>query len=357
MRRILLPLLRLVATARACDDARQRQLSCNGITGFANRYLCPGVARLHNASCAELLNSSFLHAVISSVGLVPDGRAQQLYGEAHVHMLCRPGPGCDPSRQRVGLWQDPKQLAAMLVHLATNPRIGSISTYLENGVFSGWTCAIVIAYLQRVGQATSFEGAAIDITKAHLGGATERLLRRHNVSYVHRTGLGDWLQAVQTRRGGRPVDLCFIDANHSYAAAREDFEALAPVCRNVMFHDIQDSTTIESHLRDGGGGVPSLWHQVLSSVKRKRVAAFTEQHSTAMPVFGIGVLSSNDDRGTAEPDFQDAWRAWGRGMDAWKSLCAASKGSARAGSPLRLHCARSEAAAPVSSGRWARRSW
>ena len=70
--------------------------------------------------------------------------------------------------------------------------------------------------------------------------------------------------------------------------------------------------------------MPSLWHQLVASTTPRRSAAFTRQHSTTGPMFGIGVLAPNA-RGTAEPDNMSAWRAWGLGSDAWHSLCQAAR--------------------------------
>ena len=89
----------------------------------------------------------------------------------------------------------------------------------------------------------------------------------------------------------------------------------------MLFHDIHDSTTLLVHRGGGGGGVPSFWRQLTRSVHPARLASFIEQHATSARQFGLGMVSPNA-RGTAEPDDVAAYAAWGRGLAAWRSLCA-----------------------------------
>ena len=323
--------------------------------------LCHGVARIHGASCDELTSAPFLEGIINEVGLVPDPRRDWLYGAASAHMVCQPGTSGCASYGKVGLWQEPLQISKALVHIARSPTIWPVRRYVEVGVWTAWTCVLVSAYLSRVGASDgSFQGAAVDISHQQITPQARVLLQQHNVTYVPRHKLPDWLAAQRwaeqaaadaidagrrrhtasapaaTRRAHAAaaaaaaaaatpyIDLCFIDANHSYAAVREDYESFAPRCRSMMFHDIQDATNLHFHREKKAGGVPSFWHQLVSSVHASRAAAFTEQHSVAGPMFGIGVLSPND-RGTAEPDDQAAWLAWGDGLEAWNHLCLRAK--------------------------------
>lgn len=257
----------------------------------------------------------------------------KLYGDAYTNMICQPGkPGCTTFGKE-GLWQDAKQLSATMVHIASDPH--PVTTYVELGVWTAWTCALMSAYLQRVGSAADhFQGAAVDVTSIHISQATRRLLHANNASIVSRHSFDSWMLKVRSQRYGRPVDLCFIDANHSYDAVRSDYESYAKDCRSIMLHDIQDTTTLELHKNHRGGGVPSLWHQLVASVKATRVTSFTQQHSTFAPVFGIGLVGPNE-RGTAEADDWLAWESWGRGIDAWHSLTRARRSPRDAGGVVR----------------------
>ena len=75
------------------------------------------------------------------------------------------------------------------------------------------------------------------------------------------------------------IDLCFIDAQHSYEGVKEDYAEFAPHCRSAMFHDIQDMSTW--HLGNNSGGVPAFWDHLTSSVRPHRVTAITFQLATA----------------------------------------------------------------------------
>lgn len=172
---------------------------------------------------------------------------------------------------------------------------------------------------------TTFHAAAVDVTRSHIAIGTHALLRGLNVSFVFRSGLDEWL----SRRSAEPIDLCFIDGNHSYLAVRDDFAHLAPRCRRIMLHDIQDTTTLRIE-RAGGGGVPSLWQQLRASAQPERLHAFTRQHASPdTPQFGIGLIGPRAATGTAEPDDRHAFAAWGTGEAAWSHLCASAPGLCR----------------------------
>lgn len=92
-----------------------------------------------------------------------------------------------------------------------------------------------------------------------------------------------------------------------------------------MYLSLQDHTTLKLHQHADGGGVPSLWHQLVSSVSSERIASFTEQHSTVgAGMFGIGVLAPSLRSDSAEPDYPSHFREWGYGEGAWRSLCHAA---------------------------------
>ena len=59
---------------------------------------------------------------------------------------------------------------------------------------------------------------------------------------------------------GRPIDFLFIDGDHSYAGARQDYEMYSPLVRPnglIALHDI--------HTERDGVGVPRLWEELKRS--------------------------------------------------------------------------------------------
>jgi predicted O-methyltransferase YrrM len=72
----------------------------------------------------------------------------------------------------------------------------------------------------------------------------------------------DTLRDVQAALGGRPVDLLFVDGDHSRAGVEADFRMYSPLVREgglVAFHDIVPGP--DEHV----GGVPEFWQHVRDS--------------------------------------------------------------------------------------------
>jgi len=92
-------------------------------------------------------------------------------------------------------------------------------------------------------------------------------------------------------------DLCFIDADHSYEGVRADYIAMAPSCRVIMHHDIQDVTCLS--IAGYSGGVPLFWQHLKEQLRAPRFSEFVDQSSDFLPRFGIGIVWSNG-HGTAE---------------------------------------------------------
>lgn len=140
-----------------CQDRHPKdraEFRCDKMSGIASR-LCEGVAGVSAANCSELQDEEFLHQTVQEIGLVHDTKegGRYLYGENAINMLNFSG--------KAGLWQEPLQIAAALKHLATSDLIPRpITSYIELGVHTAWTCAFVAAFLTRLAWPATFRGAA-----------------------------------------------------------------------------------------------------------------------------------------------------------------------------------------------------
>jgi hypothetical protein len=145
----------------ACQDhppEARAEFRCDKVGGIASR-LCQGVAGLSAANCSQLQDEEFLRRTVQEIGLVHDTKegGRYLYGDNAVNMLNYSG--------KAGLWQEPLQIAAALRHLATSDLIPRpITSYIELGVHTAWTCAFVAAFLTRLAWPATFRGAA---SKSH----------------------------------------------------------------------------------------------------------------------------------------------------------------------------------------------
>lgn len=279
----------------ACSESVLPALACAASDHVAR--LCRAGNRIRAASCQQLNSLGFIESVVHDVGLVPDHRGREIYGSAVQYMI--PALRGNSSVSKVGLWQNPKQLAAALHFIGT---MGARPTsYLEIGVYSGWMAFLMAAWLSRLAGADAerFHGTAVDINEDY-SLPTRRMLRESNVQFVLRPDL-----SLSPRH---QYDLCFIDGDHTYKGVRADYEAFAPHCGTVLFHDIVDTSNwrydlraIERGSKDPPGGIPLFWAQLRHRVHAARVHEFVEQNGNRLPAFGLGLLTANH-RGTAEPD-------------------------------------------------------
>jgi predicted O-methyltransferase YrrM len=102
--------------------------------------------------------------------------------------------------------------------------------------------------------------------------------------------LSHTVAAVKARLDNRPIDLLFIDGDHSFAGALADFRAYGPHVRDgglIVFHDIVP----DERLRNGqqslayAGEVPILWRLLRNQYNHKEFVADPTQEGR-----GIGVL-------------------------------------------------------------------
>jgi cephalosporin hydroxylase len=86
---------------------------------------------------------------------------------------------------------------------------------------------------------------------------------------------------VERRLRGRPVDLLFIDGDHTVEGVRTDFELYRGLVRRggiIVFHDIVDGVP------EFVGGVPDFWRSIRTSAAKE----FVEHPGQGG--YGIGVL-------------------------------------------------------------------
>jgi predicted O-methyltransferase YrrM len=86
---------------------------------------------------------------------------------------------------------------------------------------------------------------------------------------------------VRQLLGGRPVDLLFIDGDHSYDGVRADHRAYAPLVRPggvIAFHDIVPGPDADV------GGVPRFWRELKSTTRVEEIVADWNQGG-----YGIGI--------------------------------------------------------------------
>jgi cephalosporin hydroxylase len=100
-------------------------------------------------------------------------------------------------------------------------------------------------------------------------------------------------QTVQRVAGvldGRPIDVLFIDGDHTYEGVKADYEAYAPLVRSgglIAFHDIIEDHQTRYGRSSGGwaGDVPRFWREVSLGQKTWEFIADPEQDG-----MGIGVI-------------------------------------------------------------------
>lgn len=99
------------------------------------------------------------------------------------------------------------------------------------------------------------------------------------------------LDAVKACLRERPLDLLFIDGDHSYEGVSTDFKLYSPLVRKggvIVFHDIVEdySTRHGINTPNYAGGVPQFWNEIKRQYKQiEEVIEDPEQDG-----YGIGIL-------------------------------------------------------------------
>jgi len=226
--------------------------------GNPDNKLAEGLALVRAAPLERLREPEFVAGLIRTIGLQepPAADASALYGDDVAYM-----------NRGAGLYQIPMQLANALVFLSDK----QIRSYAELGISCGWTFAFITAFLDRftpIERSVAVESQDVFTTFYHV--------REHYpIEFLCGTA----------ELEGQSFDLVFIDADHSYEGARQDYLALGRFARCCMFHDIDDSL-VEKH--GHGATVKRLWEELREDHPQTH-REFLD-HSCRASVMGIGIL-------------------------------------------------------------------
>jgi len=245
------------------------------------------VGALHSIETATLEKLKDIHYVadlIRQVGLVEDFRP--LYGNESVNQLhvygnrtLAEGVGS------AGMYQLPLQMACALVHLSDL----NITTFLEVGIYTGWTGVFMTAYLSRF--QPDFRSTGVDIADFQspcVKQAMSALSRDYvEISADATVGTPQLLSAADSLRDDELIDLCFIDGDHSYEGVHHDVQALHASCKYMMLHDVID--------RDCPG-VRQQWQELTAEATTRVVANCFQQPAGLQGLYaktfslGIGIV-------------------------------------------------------------------
>jgi predicted O-methyltransferase YrrM len=157
----------------------------------------------------------------------------------------------------------PQQISAEIIGFLDYAAFHAPRTVVEIGTASGGTHFLLGAALPSV---TLKVGVDLFVRNTRLletfarPGCTQRFV--HGSSRDAAT-----VAAVRTALSEQPIDLLFIDGDHSYAGVRADFELYAPLVRPgglIAFHDIVPDYRTR-YGRDTGryaGDVPRFWREI-----------------------------------------------------------------------------------------------
>ena len=217
-------LFALPAAGRAkCVDEHASVIKLNCTQGdgiMPTVRQCRGIQRILDAQCSQLASVAFLESVVLGIGLMGGTETQttllSMYGSQSLSAVYR-------QDNAHGLWQDSWQLAHALTAigeaLEDSDSHGSVSRYIEIGVYTGWTNCLVAAFVRRMtGRARHFEAFAVDVTQSHITPATWSLFAQLNVAFhtpaTIATQLERWTAHGTAAPGAHrrpPAGLCFID--------------------------------------------------------------------------------------------------------------------------------------------------
>jgi predicted O-methyltransferase YrrM len=127
---------------------------------------------------------------------------------------------------------------------------------------------------------------------AHVAAARSRLgrARQRVVSLQGDSHDEAMVGRVRQALSGRPLDVLFIDGDHSYDGVRRDWELYAPLVRPgglVALHDVQDDRGSSRNGLPGpiSGDVPRFWRELRARYRTEELVADRNQDG-----YGIGLV-------------------------------------------------------------------
>lgn len=218
------------------------------------------VDRLLAASMDELQDFDWLCQHIASWGLQQSPGAR--YGEQW-----------PPFVRDYGLWQQPEQLARMLLFVSKL----EITSYCEIGIWQGYCLSLVTAYLSRFSK--DLKAVGVDPKPS---------IRNEDCWDKVRDRLPiDVRVCTSADMKDERFDLVFVDGDHSYDSVRCDWENVGKNARVCAFHDC-NCEFVERILGDNGS--PKFWRDLRDSLTRPTVEFFDSP--TGLSWMGIGVVLS-----------------------------------------------------------------
>lgn len=166
-------------------------------------------------------------------------------------------------------------------------REGRRCRYLEIGVLAGGT----IDFLKRNARSAEFTGVDLfedwqpEETNTHMSGSFRCADVQAALGCEVRLIKGAW-EGVAPTLGGERFDVVFIDANHAYAAVKQDFELVRPMLNpgaSVGFHNCSFDREPDILYVDDDGG-PWKFTQEL----RRDLSCWMEIERDRLRVFRVG---------------------------------------------------------------------
>ncbi len=216
------------------------------------------VKRILNCSQDEFRSKQFILSELLSFGLAnstSEWREMQQFSDSRNMSL-------------FGTLQYPTEFVDFLMECSRHKP----ETACEIGVYTGGSAYFAAAVLQRANPKSTY--TMIDVADNLIG----------YESFASVLNLEKLVPSVALDHEARVFDLVFIDADHSYHGAKEDYESLGRHANMlVAFHDIH------GHEYDKkGGGIVKFWGEVKSKYESSaRILEFAHSRHRWM---GIGVI-------------------------------------------------------------------
>lgn len=95
----------------------------------------------------------------------------------------------------------------------------------------------------------------------------------------------EMVEKLKIRLLGRPIDLLFIDGDHSYASIKQDYELYGPLTKHLIA--IHDIFLIRPSGEDSSG-VMDFWSRLVEADRQNTILTF--KHYNSIDQMGIGLI-------------------------------------------------------------------